>query len=71
MATAVGKMAGELKRTERSTGAMAPTRAAHHGPHRKPASSTGMCMGHRVLPIWGIWPVRKGSSRHRDRLTAA
>ena len=58
-------------RKKRSSGATAPTAMAHQGPQRKPASSTGMCMGLRALPIWGICPVRKGRTRHRARQTAA
>lgn len=30
-----------------------------------------MCMGHRALPNWGIWPVRNGSTMHRAKHTAA
>ena len=57
--------------TWRSIGAAKPTAMAHQGPQRKPASSTGMCMGLSALPIWGICPVRKGSTMHSARQTAA
>jgi len=62
---------GMPSQTWRSMGATKPTAMAHQGPQRKPASSTGICMGLRALPIWGIWPVRKGSSMHSARHTAA
>ena len=53
-----------------AVGAAAPTARAYTGPHRKPHSSTGRCMGDRALPICGICPVRKGSTMHRARQTA-
>ena len=71
MATPVGKIGGMPKRANRSSGDTAPTAMAHQGPQRKPASSTGMCMGLSALPIWGICPVRKGSTMHSARQTAA
>ena len=63
-------MGGIPNRANRSSGATAPTAMAHQGPQRKPASRTGICMGLRALPIWGICPVRKGSTMHRARHTA-
>ena len=37
----------------------------------KPQSSTGICIGDKALPIWGICPVRKGNAMHKARQRAA
>ena len=70
MARAVGNMGGIPKSTERSTGATKPTTRPQGQPQTKPHSSVGMCMGESMLPICGICPVRKGSTRARARKSA-
>ena len=71
MATPVGNMTGMPNRTLRSSGAVTPTASPQGQPHRKPHSSTGMCMGQSIAPISGIWPVMKGSASAMARYSAA
>ena len=69
MATAVST-GGMWKSRLRSSGAIAPTAPAHHGPHKKPHRYTGMCIGDSIPPTCGICPVRNGRTRHSARHSA-
>ena len=71
MAVAVGNRGGIPNSTERISGTMKPTAAPYCQPQISPHRNTGMCMGSSMLPIWGICPVKKGSTSPRARNRAA
>ena len=52
-------------------GATKPTTAPYCQPQTRPHKSTGMCIGSSMLPIFGIWPVSMGSTRHSAKKSAA
>ena len=62
-----GLLAGQLK----SPGAINPTARPQGQPHKKPHSSAGICIGHSMEPISGIWPVIKGRTIAMARKSAA
>ena len=56
---------------KRSSGSTKPISAPYCQPQTSPQSSTGRCIGSSMLPIWGIWPVKKGSTRPAAKNSAA
>ena len=62
IATAVGYSFGVVNSILRSRGRIKPTPRPHCQPQMSPHSSTGMCIGNSIFPIWGICPVKKGST---------
>ena len=67
----MGNRGGIPNKTERIRGTMKPTAAPYCQPQISPQRNTGMCMGSSMLPIWGICPVKKGSTRPSARNKAA
>ena len=63
IASAMGIKGGMPNIKERKMGLTRPAIRPQGHPQMKPHSSTGMCMGLSMLPICGICPVKKGSSR--------
>ena len=60
-AKAMEMAVGNIPRmAERISGAMKPTAAPQDPPHKNPHSRTGRCMGSRMEPNWGMFPVKFG-----------
>ncbi len=57
--------------TERSSGAMKPTSAAHGRSHRNPQRKMGMCIGEITCAIAGFNSARNGISQLSASISAA